>query len=50
MGQFPDADDARRGASEAGARAQVIACVDLVLTLTVAAAGSEQVAAADCQR
>ena len=29
---------------------EVIGCVDLLLTLTVAAASSEQIAAADCQR
>ena len=48
MGQFPDADDAA-GSFEAGPR-QVIGCVDLLLTLTVAASSSEQIAAADCQR
>jgi hypothetical protein len=43
MGQFPEAP-------ENEASLHVLVCVDLVLTMTVSASGSEQIAAADCQR
>ena len=55
MGQFPehsdpDDDEGTSGRVIASEQSEVVACVDLVLTLTITAAGSEQIAAADCQR